>query len=213
MDNIEFTEKVLDHIEPELIEYPLKKGRRIRRIIVKWVLPALLLLVLLLFIIPIPVHKTWDCLEIDLNDPFYQRDCVVTAEGYYHLNLFSSDKYVGSIRISHYMQTNSQMSDISISQKENAMLYSRIVNGSSNGVVESSGVEEIEKFCFGQLASKPFFNQFVICVDTDALSGKGVEPSENGGSETPHYYYIIPNVETIESARQYLSEFGIITAP
>ena len=228
MEKQEFVDKMLDGIDPKYIEEPVHKGHRVLRLFLKWLVPVLIILVFFVLLIPIHVSRQCKCIEIKLDDPSYQRECTITIDGYYHINLFCSDSFSGKFTVSLYRQTMADLSPLSIQSSGTPVLYSRIitdsrdrdVNGGIHDPSDSSSMEQtsiVEQFRLGHLKAKWLFRKFVICVYSDNITAdssgwkQSQDMSDWGTWNAEAGYCIVPDCMDYESARKYLAEMGIIS--
>lgn len=88
----------------------MKEKKIIRTI--KEIVLALFILIIIPLIIPIPINKVYNAVEIKLDDPNYCVNCQVKINGKYHINLLTDDMFDGQIAVSDYSLTNKEMSKI-----------------------------------------------------------------------------------------------------
>ncbi|MCX7883466.1 MAG: hypothetical protein N2448_00280 [Caloramator sp.] len=85
----------------------IKLNKRID--IIKWISFFLIIVIFLLYVIPIPINKVYNALEIKLDDSSYIVKCQVKVCGKYYKNLFTKDVFDGQIIVSDYKLTNEKM--------------------------------------------------------------------------------------------------------
>ena len=171
---------------------------------IELVLLLLSVIVVILFLCPIPIHKEYTCLEIKLDDPFYQRECVVSVDGLYYLNIFSADSFDGDLLVSSYAETKGECGEILCTREGWPLFYNkRELNSNGNA----------EEFCLGKLVSTRLFQKFVICVYSDnpsSDSDRWKESGDWGVWNDINGYCIVPNCSTYERAVEIISSLGII---
>lgn len=180
----------------------LSKQKRFPVVIFKWILPILLVLVLLLFLCPLPFRKEFKCIEIKLDDPSYQRECTVRFDGKYRLNMFTDDSFEGKLQIDIYPETSREATRIQINKKYgNSLRWNRTTQSGN------------EVYDLGLLHGSRLLGRFAICVLDKQAEGTAAEWKEGGnwGSwSTTSGYCIVPNCSNYEDAVRYLSKMGII---
>ena len=153
---------------------------------------------------PIHLRKSYDCIEIKLNDPYYCQECIVTIDGEYSLNALSSDVFQGMCFVSNYPDTNQECRFV-ISMSQRAPLYYK----------ENQGKEvNSREYCIGRIFSKRFFQHFVICVfsknhnrDTSWWDADG----DFGSWNTIDGYCIVSGCDSYESALTALKKYKVIS--
>ncbi|KYH29713.1 hypothetical protein CLTEP_27060 [Clostridium tepidiprofundi DSM 19306] len=179
-----------------------------KNIIIKWTFMAFLILMFLAFVIPIPINRVYDAIEIKIDDPSYIVQCQVKIQGRYHWNLFFDDMFDGQIVISDYKLTNEKLSKVYLSDDgwplEYTYLSEEDVNGRPNRYT----------FFLGRLYSRSWFRKMAIIVfsknslnkDGDGkISGNWGDWNEDDG------YCIVPLATSREEAIDILLKIGIIS--
>lgn len=69
---------------------------------VKWVSIICSIIIFLAFIIPIPINREYDAIEIKLDDPSYLVQRKIKIRGKYHWNILTRDVFDGQIIVSDY---------------------------------------------------------------------------------------------------------------
>lgn len=133
-----------------------KKVRIIKRILI-----IFLAIMFLTFLVPIPINRVYDAVEIKLNDPSYFVPCQVKIHGKYHWNLFTDDMFEGQVTVSDYKYTNEKMSKLYIGDDGYPLEY----NYTDGYDVE--GHQNRKTYFLGHLYSKSWFRQMVITVFSD----------------------------------------------
>jgi len=172
-------------------------------------LSLVLLAVILLFSIPIPMDRTFNAIEIKLDDPSYLRECTITITGSYHLNLFSDDTFVGSIAVSGYSQTLEAMDTVYLSKEGCPLYYHRY----EDGINDEDGRPRRLEYSLGNITSGRFLHKLVIAVYSDNPLDKDVGWREGGSWgvwNERNGYCIVPDVRSYEEAVQTLMTRGVI---
>jgi len=169
------------------------------RIILKHIMQIIAVLMLGALIIPIPVHRKYDAVEIKIDDPSYLVSCQVEIRGQYHWNIFTSDMFEGQIIIPDYELTSNRMSNVYFSDEGWPLEY--YISGSNvNGPAIGDSI------FLGRFYSKPWFNQMVITVYGE---NKGLEGNQ-GGWSTVDGYCIVPLAKNRDEAMKILLKHGLI---
>ena len=181
-------------------------------------LTILIVLTLLVFLCPFPIHKEFKCIRIKLDEPSYQEEIWIGFDGYYHLNLFSNDSFSGVMTTAFLNQESSmEIAGMQLS-KEGTYLYYRMEEDGSEhlsaySVPLPSGNDSPDDketgYCMGRLDSERFFKRFAFLVCADIPAGQYHGWDFWNWSETDGIC-VIPDCADYESARRYLEEMGII---
>lgn len=102
-----------------------------KRKITKIIVLSLFILGLFVCNFPFPIQKTYHAIEINMADATVEINRTIKIKGYYHLNLFSNDKFEGTFNISGYEKVigNADFGGIEISRKGKTLYY---INRNSN---------------------------------------------------------------------------------
>lgn len=135
----------------------MRKALRAVRVLI----PALCIVIVLIFLLPMPVSRTVPARMICLADESVFEEVTVTFRGHYRLNLFSKDSFSGKIIISGQpLSEDSLSTSLAISRQpvfENIMRY-------DTGPLDSP---------YGQLLSGRFFRTFAIAVFEPGDAARG----------------------------------------
>lgn len=173
--------------------------------IIKWIA---LILVILLYVMPIPINRTFDAIEIKLDDPSYIVPCKIKVYGKYYKNLFTDDVFNGQIIVSNYKLTNQKMRKVYFLKDGCPLEYYY-----DTGRYDSDGHKIYEEYSLGHLYSKSWFRRMIIGVyDNNALNkdGNGKVNGDWGGWSTIDGYCIVTNASTREEAINILLKNKII---
>lgn len=181
----------------------MRLSKRIHTI--KWIA---LILVILLYVIPIPINKTFDAIEIKLDDPSYIVPCKIKVYGKYYKNLFTDDYFNGHIIVSNYKLTNEKMRKVYFLKDGCPLEYYY-----DTGRYDSYGNKIYEEYILGHLYSKTWFRRMTISVyRNNALNkeGNGKINGNWGGWSTIDGYCIVTNATTREEAINILLKNKVI---
>ncbi|MCX7903498.1 MAG: hypothetical protein N2486_03200 [Caloramator sp.] len=176
--------------------------------IIKWVSLFIIIIALLVFFIPIPINKTYDAIEIKLDDPSYIVRCQVKIHGKYYKNLFINDAFDGQIAVSDYKLTNEKMRKVYFLKDGCPLEYYH-----DTGRKDSNGHRIYEEYILGRIYSKSWFRGMTICVYNDNPLNKNVGwkvEGDWGGWDNQHGYCIVPNATSREEALNILSKNKVI---
>jgi len=183
----------------------MQKSKKIK--IVKWIFMALLIVMFLAFVVPIPMNNVYDAIEIKLDDPNYLVKCQVKIYGKYHMNLFTDDMFDGKIVVSDYKLTNEKMSKMYFSDDGWPLEYIYVAGH------DTEGRSNRDTYFLGRLYSKSWFRQMSIIVFSDnpvnkneggKAEGSWGDWNENDG------YCIVPLANTREEALNILTKNELI---
>ncbi|MBF4693454.1 hypothetical protein [Fusibacter ferrireducens] len=172
------------------------KQKRIKKIITLVVLFAIVL-----HLIPIPFHKTYEAIEIKLDDPNYLEYTKVHIDGLYKINI-GDDAFDGHIGVEGYDVTEGEVIwDIKISTHLNL-----------SGLSYQLDTDRDPMYSFGNIISEPFFKHFALVVwDNIAENKKDVfRIPDHGHWSGTDGYCIVPNVTTREEALKALKALNMI---
>ena len=151
---------------------------------------ALVTLVLLLFNVPFPVRFTQNAIELSLDDPEVEIKRELTVSGWYHLNLFKADSFIGTIAAEGYEMTNQPFDELVYCRKSN-----------SSRIVYNSEAEEIH---FGIFWADRFLRHIIV----------GIKEQHTNGASTFSFHtgrYIVGGVYDRASAVDQLRPISIIS--
>ena len=94
-----------DGSKKDWTNYRKKLERQKIHLLVAVALGVLISLTVISLVVPIPVEKTIQAIEIKLDDPSYCVEREITIRGTYHLNVSSPHRYSGILSISGYEET------------------------------------------------------------------------------------------------------------
>ena len=141
-------------------------------------------IILCVYNIPFPVHKTYSALEINMADASHCEARTISIDGYYHINLFSDDHFSGSFEISGYeeLYTDHQLLDAAVSESGASLIYEQI---------SDSGESPPDHFLLGKLYSDFMLSKIAIGYVID-------ENGSNGSTDTCNV--IVTNTDSREEA-------------
>ncbi len=178
-----------------------------KKVIIKRIIITIALLTFLIFIIPIPINRVYDAIEIKLDDPNYLVECQVKIKGKYHINLFTDDSFVGQISVSDYKLTNEKMDNVYFSDIGCPLFYTYTSGYDTDGRVKRYD------YCLGRMYSKPLFRQMTITVFSDNPLNKAEGGKTQGSWGTwneRNGYCIVPLADTREEAINKLIKYKVI---
>ena len=182
------------------------------------VLAVAVSLTLLLFLCPLPFHKEYKCIKIQLNEPTYEMEVVVRFDGYYHLNLFANDSFSGKMTTSLLNQESSlTFPEIPLSKEGTYLYYHLSADGSVYGSVhgEPTSFDNRPLYvgedwgCIGCLKTERFFKRFAVLCCADARAGEELHRTNWNWNEVEGIC-MVSDCTDHESARKKLTEMGII---
>jgi len=181
-----------------------------KNIIIKRSLRIFLILLILVSIIPIPINRTYDAVEIKLDDPNYIVQCQIKIQGRYHLNFLTDDMFAGKIIVSDYRSTNEIMSKVYISKDGWPLEYTYYLGKDEDGRPITN------TFFLGHIDSKNWFKEMAILVFSENPlykdeGGKALSSTGTWGRWTASEgYCIVPLATNREEAIDKLLKMGII---
>lgn len=177
--------------------------------IIKWIPSFLIIVVLLVLVIPIPINKVYDAIEIKLDDSSYIVRCQVKVYGKYYKNLFTDDVFDGQIVVSDYKLTTEKMSKVHFCNDGWPLEYNYVIGYDING-------RRIwGTYFLGRLYSKSWFRGMTISVFSDNplnKDGDGKVEGDWGGWNDRNGYCIVPNAANREEALNILLKNGVISS-
>lgn len=171
----------------------------------KKVLGCLLLLLIIFFIIPIPINKSYPAKEIQIGNPDSMVDCQVDIKGYYNFNIFTKDTFKGQIKISDYPLTGKNMRDLNLSYGQDDSEY---IEYTYEEGYDKEGKPITMKYIFGFINTDRLFKNMCIMVFDENVKDKssGAFPRLTGGFSKSWAaeggYCIVPFAETYDEAME-----------
>lgn len=163
-----------------------------RLTILKWLI---ILMILCLFNIPLPVSVNRKALIVTQSDKNTTTSCVLRMKGYYHINLFTADKFTGGMSISTLDEPAlPDTFTFPLAMKEND--GSHIEYSSINGKSYSPG------YAFGDFYAGRFFKDIIILIyehpENDSSSASFDERTGK---------FLVANVTSYEEAYKKLNKY------
>ena len=143
--------------------------------------------------IPVPVHRTVNCLELALDDPGYGVSRQVTISGSYRWRLIGRDSFDGSIQVEGYPLTWEE--PLTSARGIPALTF-------EDGTATLEYGPWMEGQIFGVISAKPLLRRFVIQVFEPSPDGRG------GGWSTEDGRCIVSDASTREEALAVLQGFS-----
>lgn len=156
----------------------------------------------LLHIIPIPIDKEYDAIEIKIDNMTYVESCTVSLYGKYHFNFLKNDTFEGQIIVSTYPITNKKLLfEVDVIKEYGYIVYRYKID------------DEKKQYMFGKLSSDVLLNNIMIFVYSNPLydNNKTRPAGVSSGWSNHDGYCIVPSVSTREEAMKKLYEAGRIT--
>lgn len=173
--------------------------------IIKWTVRIFFIVLVLICIIPFPINRKFDAVEIKLDEPSYLEKRTIYISGTYYFNLLTDSTFKGQIFVPEYKLTSKKMNRVQFFRHnafggfpsaEGSLLYSYVIGTDANG-------RPIKKFySFGEICSKPFFHNMVILLYGQS-KGEGRGWLSSGG------YCIVPSASNREEALKILAKYDI----
>lgn len=164
----------------------------------------------LFFIIPIPINRVYDAVEIKIDDTSYIVKRQIKIHGKYYKNLFYDDVFNGQIAVSDYKLTNEKMLKVYFSKDGSPLIYYYYPIGE----YDRDGRKTRKEYILGILNSKPLFRDMVICVfsnnplNKDKIEGNSINW---GGWNEQSGYCIVPKASNREEAINILLKSKVIS--
>lgn len=162
----------------------------------KWISNAIAIIIMLFFfvlIVPFPVNRTYDAIEIKLDDPNYLVKRQVKISGTYHINILESCDFKGQIEVSGYPLTAEKMGDLY------SMPTGAPITYSYDKGVDSQGYPNRQYYFFGRLYSKLFLSKPLILVYVQTSPSTASWGAREG-------YALVPNVDNFYDAIDVLKD-------
>jgi len=178
----------------------IKLNRNRIKPVIKHVIGIIALFALASLIIPIPVHRVYNAVEIKLDDPSYLVSRKVEIRGLYHWNILTNDMFEGRIIVPDYELTSNRMSNLYFSDDGWPLEYYLSGSDTNDHAIPDT-------FFLGRIYSKSWFRQMVITVFGES---KGLE-GRQGGWSTVDGYCIVPLAKSRNEAMKILLKHGLIS--
>jgi hypothetical protein len=179
--------------------------------IIKWILRVVAVVMFLALIIPIPINKEYDAIEIKLDDPSYLVKRKINIKGKYYWNILTSDMFEGRITVSDYDFTETKKMDNIYIPYDNGCLieYTETIKYGPNS-------RDVRKYFYplGRLFSKPWFRNMAMIIYEQNIpyKDKSNNIKQQGGWGTADGYCIVASAKTYKEAIKILVKQKVIPA-
>lgn len=170
--------------------------------IIKRSICILFIVIILIYIIPFPINKKFDAIEIKLDDPSYLETRRISISGNYRFNLFTDNTFQGQIFVPEYELTSGKMDKIQF-MKDIDNGCPLVYKNESGTIADGRPLEEY--YSFGRILSEPLLHRMVILVYGQSKGDVSVWNSSTG-------YCIVPFVSNREEALKILKKYNIFSS-